>query len=141
MHTVLHGALKHALKNRLVTRNVSEATTRPSGKARKIQPLTLEQTRQFLTAIKEDRWFPAMFLELGTGLRRGELLALCWRHLDLEAGVLHVRQELVRVRNHDAARVRGKPASPSWNRRLITHGSLILRAVGENQDRASDRCL
>jgi integrase len=103
LHTILHGALKQAMKNQLVMRNVSEATTLPTGKTRKMQPLTLEQVNQFLTAMKEDRLFPALFLELGTGLRRGEILALRWRDLDLDAGVLHVRQTLVRVRNHDAA--------------------------------------
>jgi len=108
LHTVLHSALKQALKNQLVTRNVSEATTCPIGKARKMHPLTLEQTRQFLAVIKKDRWFPAMFLELGTGLRRGELLALRWRDFDLDAGVLHVRQGLVWVRNHDVTEGQGK---------------------------------
>jgi integrase len=102
LHTILHGALKQAMKNQLVMRNVSEATTLPAGKSRKMQPLTLEQVNQFLAAMKEDRLFPALFLELGTGLRRGEILALRWRDLDLDAGVLHVRQTLVRVRNHDA---------------------------------------
>jgi integrase len=101
IHTVLHAALKEALKNQLVARNVSEATTLPAAKTRKMQPLTLEQVNQFLAAIKEDRLFPALFLELGTGLRRGEILALRWRDLDLDTGVLHVRQTLVRVRNRE----------------------------------------
>jgi integrase len=52
--------------------------------------------------VRDDRLFAAYFLEVGTGLRRGELLGLGWRDLDLEAGVVHVQQTLVRVRNHDA---------------------------------------
>jgi integrase len=102
VHTVLHGALKQALKNQLITRNVSEATTLPGGRTRKMHPLTLEQVNQFLIAIKADRLFSAIFLDLGTGMRRGEILALRWHDLDLKAGVLHVRQTLVRVKNHDA---------------------------------------
>jgi integrase len=35
-------------------------------------------------------------------------LALRWCNVDLEAGVLHVRQELVRVKNHDATEGQGK---------------------------------
>lgn len=103
LHTVLHGALKQAMKNQLVIRNVSEATTLPTGKTRKMQPLTLKQVNQFLAAMKKNRLFPALFLEVGTGLRRGEILALRWRDLDLDASVLHVRQTLVRVRNYHAA--------------------------------------
>jgi integrase len=102
LHTVLHGALKQAMKNQLVVRNVSEATTLPGGKTRKMHPLTFEQVNQLLTSAKDDRLFSAVFLELGTGLRRGEILALRWNDLDLDAGVLRVRQTLVRVKNHDA---------------------------------------
>jgi integrase len=52
--------------------------------------------------MKADRLFPAIFLELGTGLRRGELLGLRWQDVNLDAEVVHVRQALIRVRNHDA---------------------------------------
>jgi integrase len=58
--------------------------------------------QQFLDAVREDRLFRAFFLEIGTGLRRGELLGFRWRDVDLEAEVVHVRQTLVRVGNHDA---------------------------------------
>jgi hypothetical protein len=71
VHTILHGALKQAMTNQLVVRNVSEATTLPSGKTRAMHPLTLEQVQQFLTAVRDDRLFAAFFLDVGTGLRRG----------------------------------------------------------------------
>jgi integrase len=102
IHTVLHGALKQAMKNQLVVRNVSEATILPRGKTRKMRPLSLEEVNKLLTTVKDDRLFPAIFLELGTGVWRGELLGLRWRDLNLDAGLLQVRQTLVRVGNHDA---------------------------------------
>jgi integrase len=102
LHTILHGALKQAMKSQLVVRNVSEATTLPVGKTRMMHPFTLGQVQQFLDAVREDRFFAAFFLEVGTGLRRGELLGFRWRDVDLEAGVVHVRQTLIRVGNHDA---------------------------------------
>ena len=102
LHAVLHGALQQALKNQLVVRNVTEAARRPGEVKREILPLTLPQVDQLLTAIERDRHFVAVFLELGTGLRRGELLALRWQDIDLDAELLHVRQTLVRVRNHEA---------------------------------------
>jgi integrase len=102
LHTILHGALKQAMKNQLVVRNVSEATTLPGDKTRMMHPFILGQVQQFLDAVREDRLFAAFFLEVGTGLRRGELLGLRWRDVNLEAGVVHVRQTLVRVGNHDA---------------------------------------
>ena len=56
-----------------------------------------------LPAIAKDRLFAGILLAISTGLRRGELLALRWRDLDLEAQVLHVRQTIVRVRNYDTS--------------------------------------
>jgi integrase len=105
LHTILHSALKQAMKNQLVVRNVSEATTLPGGKTRIMHPFTLGQVQQFLDGVREDRLFAAFFLEIGTSLRRGELLGVRWRDVDLEAGVVHVRQTLVRVGNHDATAI------------------------------------
>lgn len=99
IHVVIHGALEQAVKNRLVARNVCDATTLPKREKKEIQPLTLDQVSQLLAAIREDRFYPAILLEFSTGLRRGELLALRWQDVDLPAGLLHVRQNLVRVRN------------------------------------------
>jgi integrase len=99
VHMVLSAALRQAVRVGLVTRNACEAVTLPRRLPREIHPLTLDEVRRFLAAIKQDRLYPAMFLEFGTGLRRGELLATRWADLDLDAGVLHVRQALSRVRN------------------------------------------
>jgi len=41
------------MKNKPVMRNVSEATTRPIGKTRKMRPFTLEQVNQFLTDLSQ----------------------------------------------------------------------------------------
>jgi integrase len=100
LHIVLHAALKQAVRNQLAVRNASEATTRPIGSTRKMAPLTLEHVSQLLTAVKADRLYPAIFLELGSGLRRGELVGLRWQDANLDAGVVHVRQSLVRVATH-----------------------------------------
>lgn len=102
IHAVMHQALEQAVKNGLLVRNVSEATTLPRQVKKEIHPLTLDQVRRLFQAMEEDRLFPAIYLELATGLRRGELLGLRWQDVDLKAGTLTVRQELVRIRNHDA---------------------------------------
>jgi integrase len=101
LHTVLHAALKQAVRTGLVMRNASDACTLPRKKPRAIQPLTLEQAQQLLSATKHNRLFPAIYLELGTGLRRGEILGLRWTDVDLDTGVLHVRQALARVSRQD----------------------------------------
>lgn len=102
IHAVIHQALKQAVRNQLVVRNVAEATTLPRQQKKEIHPLTLEQVKQLFAAVEQDRLFPAIYLELSTGLRRGELLGLRWQDVDLKAGTLTVKQGLVRIRNHEA---------------------------------------
>jgi integrase len=100
IHVVLHGALKQAVKHQLALRNVTEATAPPRLKRCPIQPLSLSELGKFFKAIEQDQLFPAILLNFGTGLRRGELLGLRWKDIDLEAGLVHVRQKLARVRIH-----------------------------------------
>jgi integrase len=71
--------------------------------------LTLDQvTAKLLPAIAQDRLFAAIFLAFGTGLRRGELLALRWRDVDMKTGTLQVKQTLVRVTNHHVPKGEGR---------------------------------
>lgn len=99
IHQVLHGALKQAVKNQLVVRNVSEATTLPKlQQTREVRALTLEEQQEFLKALEGHRLATAFKVLLGTGLRRGELLALTWKDIDLANATLTVRQSLVRVK-------------------------------------------
>jgi integrase len=102
-HTLLYGALSQAERNQLVVRNVT-ALVEPPRKQRKEMPtLTQEQVaNQLLPAIADDRLAAAIFMLFGTGLRRGELLGLRWKDVDLDESILHVRQTLGRVRIHDA---------------------------------------
>jgi integrase len=66
-----------------------------------MHPLSLQEVRDFLSAVAEHRLFPAILLGLGTGVRRGELLALRWQDVDFQRGIIHIRQTLARVRVHD----------------------------------------
>lgn len=95
IHKVIHSALDQAVKNKLITHNVSEATTLPKIKRREIKVLTIEEQEKFLEVIKEDRLGPAFLTLLSTGIRRGELLALTWQDIDFEKGTVFIRRNMV----------------------------------------------
>lgn len=61
--------------------------------------LTLEEQRWFSEVLSQDRLGTASLLDMATGLRRGELLAPRWQHVDLKEVVIRVSQELVRVKD------------------------------------------
>ncbi|MEK7859889.1 MAG: tyrosine-type recombinase/integrase, partial [Chloroflexota bacterium] len=54
-----------------------------------IPTLSEEQARKLLEAAEADRLGALYVLALTTGMRRGEILALRWRDVDLERGDLH----------------------------------------------------
>jgi integrase len=59
--------------------------------------LPVEDAHRLLEEIRGDRLEPLFRLMLATGLRRGEALALQWRDVDLDAGMLRVRWTLTRT--------------------------------------------
>ena len=70
----------------------------PPKKAREMQVLTREEIQRFLIQAKAEGYFELFLLELTTGLRRGELLALQWDDLNLETGELKITKQVYRTK-------------------------------------------
>jgi integrase len=94
---VLRKAVKVAERWGLVGRSVVKLTDAPRVKRAEVQPLTPEEARRLLEAVKGDRWGALYTLAITTGLRQGEVLGLGWADVDLEAGSITVRRALQRV--------------------------------------------
>jgi len=94
VHALLHKALKQAVNDGLVPRNVTEAVKAPKQSRKEISALTREQARVFLEATKGDRLETLYVLAIHTGLRQGELLGLNWDDVTLDRGTLQVRRIL-----------------------------------------------
>jgi integrase len=58
---------------------------------------TPQQTGTFLDSVVNDRLYTLWVIIAFLGLRRGEACALSWREVDLDAGVIHVTEEIVTV--------------------------------------------
>jgi integrase len=94
IHTVLHSALKQAVRWELVPRNVTEAVDPPRPERKERPTFNLDQARLFLEAARDDGWEALYVLVIQTGMRRGELFGLRWDDVNLDDGWLHVRQAL-----------------------------------------------
>lgn len=101
MHMIMHEALKQAMKNNLVSRNIAEATTPPKLIKREMRVLSKEEQDRFLDVLEGERLGPAFMVDVGTGLRRGELLALRWPDIDFDERVIRVSHSLSRVRTFE----------------------------------------
>jgi integrase len=95
VHATLQKALKQAVRDDLVPRNVAEGE-RPHSTRRKKEAKSLSptQVRALLCAASGTRYEALYVAAVHTGLRQGELLGLRWSDVDLEAGRLSVKRSL-----------------------------------------------
>ena len=63
-----------------------------------MQVLTREELQRFLIQAKFEGYYEVFLLDLATGLRRGELMALQWDDLNFKTGVLNVNKQVYDVR-------------------------------------------
>jgi integrase len=102
-HITLSDALTRAEKNQLVARNVVRLVVPPRQTHKERRTLAIGQmTTQLLPTLKGHRLYAAFLTLFMVGLRRGELLGLRWQDVDWKSEVLHIRQTLARVKNHEA---------------------------------------
>jgi integrase len=97
IHAVLHSALKGAERDGLVPRNVAALVSRPRVVRREMKTLSPDETRAFVQAASGDRLEAFYIVAVTTGMRLGELLALRWRDLELDASRLSVCATLQRT--------------------------------------------
>lgn len=110
IHNVLHGALDQAVKNQLVSRNVSDGVELPAHKTKQIRILSMDEQKAFVAALEDEPSRAAFLTLLYTGLRVGELLALTWDDIDLSSGIIRVTKNLVTYMNHGEDRGTRKTA-------------------------------
>lgn len=94
---VLHRALNVALRTELVVVNAATGVELPRYIRKPITLWSPDQLKNFLAVASGHRWYGAFLLSAFCGLRRGEVLGLQWADVDLDEGVLHVRQQLQRL--------------------------------------------
>ena len=90
MHRVLKQALGQALRWQLLPRNPAEAVVPPRVERRQLNTYDMSQTADLLDAFRGTRMFVPALLAVLCGLRRGEIAALRWRNVDLDAGQLAI---------------------------------------------------
>ena len=93
-HMVLHQALDQAVKERIIPSNPTNGCRIPQLEKKEMKVIAPEQVGSYLNAAKENGVLPMFYLELTSGLRRGELLALLWEDLDIAERTISVTKTL-----------------------------------------------
>ena len=111
IHTILHAALKDALRWNRVARNVADAATPPSAAAARShrpEAWTAEQLRAFLDYAAASQYMPAWIFLATSGCRRGECLGLRWPDIDLDAATAVISRQVTAL-DHRAPIARNWP--------------------------------
>ena len=97
LHAMLRQCLDQAVQERLIPYNPAAGCKLPPKEKKEMQTLPAEKISAYLAAAEEHGVLPMFYLELTTGLRRGELVALLWDDLDLEKQTLTVSKSAGRI--------------------------------------------
>jgi integrase len=137
MHAVLSNALNTAVRWDLIPRNPASLVDLPKLTKPEAEVLDAEPARRLLRIAVDDRLEALFVLALTTGMRQGELLGLRWQDVDFEAGLLHVRQKLQRVRRQ----VLEGPPKTAAGRRTIELSRLGADALRRHRVRQAEERL
>ena len=136
MRQVLSAALSRAVREELITRNVARLVELPAWEPSVVVPWSprkrLPSSRPLLTTRSTRH---SCFLLL-YGLRRGEALGLRWQDIDIEAQVIHIRQQV--HRSQGQLRI-GPVKTRAGSRDLpligLARGALLARKEQQEADR------
>jgi integrase len=95
LHAIFHQAMEDAFHAHIIAKNPTVGATVPKASHAPKRVLTDKELDTFLDAVREDKiWGDFFYVELTTGLRRGEICALRWEDFDTKQETLHVRRTL-----------------------------------------------
>ena len=135
-HMVLHQALDMAVKERLIARNPTNGTTIPKVGHVEKQVLCDSQLDKFMETIKQEPyWYDFFYVEIMTGLRRGEICGLQWSDINFTDKTLFVRRSI--SKQHGCILI-GETKTDTGTRKILLPQSVVAllqerrkEAVGE----------
>lgn len=136
-HATCRAALEKAVQEGLLRSNPAVGCKLPPKRGREMQVLSPQELQRFLIQAQAEGYYELFLMDLCTGLRRGELMALQWDDLDFGTGVLTV--------NKQAYEVKGKlqlsiPKTRASVRRLVLPPG-VVEVLREYRSRVDSRWL
>ncbi len=124
IHTVLKNALGQAVRWELLARNPSNAVDPPRIERKPMLTYDLAQTAKLLDAIREHQIFVPVILATLCGLRRGEICALRWKNIDLQANS-HPRISVTQSAEQTRSGIRYKPPKNGRTRTVAMSETVV----------------
>lgn len=100
--SILHQAFHEAVGRDLIEKNLTEFVKIPQVEQKAAKPLTPKEVGRLLKAAEGHYAYIGLAIMLYTGIRRGEMLALTWDNVNLEAGELYICKSYSPTRSNGA---------------------------------------
>jgi integrase len=101
-HRVLHVAIKNAVNAEVLARNVVSVFSPPKVEDEEVEILDDADVPAVLAKLANHALGRIVSTDLATGLRRGELLALGWNHIDLDKATVRIERSLEQTKKAGA---------------------------------------
>lgn len=136
LHAILSGAFEAAVRWDWVSVNVARVAKRPKLPPPNPDPPTPDQAAVLVNAAWEQdvTWGTLVWLVMTTGMRRGEVLALRWRHVHFDRRVLEIRRNYVQRRGRKIEK-----DTKTHQMRRIALDQETVAVLEEHRDRALHR--
>jgi len=130
VHMLLHQIMDAAVAEHLAAYNPTNGTVIPKKNYRDKQILNEKEFETFMDAIeKEPIWYDFFYIEMTTGLRRGEICGLKWSDFDEKNGILYVVRSVGETVN--SVREIGETKTSAGKRKVVlpasTYNILVQR--------------
>ena len=96
IHQMICSAYNLAMEQKLVNKNPTQGCALPKVEHKEMKTLTADQLSAFFREARDSGVYELYYLDLATGLRRGELLGLKWSDVDFDRGVLKIQRAISR---------------------------------------------
>ena len=97
INQVISSAMDLAVAQKIIPANPTNACELPKVEHQEMQTIPAEQLQAFFEEARATGVYEMYYIELATGLRRGELLGLKWQDIDWKNGIIKVRRQVARV--------------------------------------------
>ena len=137
LHRVLSQALKQAVRWQIIARNPCDAIDAPRPQRQEMTIVSDDEAARLLDAIAQTRMHLPVLLAVTTGMRRGEILGMRWRDVELDGAALSVSQTL----EHTKDGLKFAPPKTARSRRRISLPALTFEALRRHKARQARELL
>ena len=134
INQVISSAMDLAVAQRIIPANPTNACALPQIEHQEMQTIPAEQLQAFLQEAKATGVYEMYYIELATGLRRGELLGLKWQDIDWKNGIIKVRRQVARV----DGQIKEAPLKTKNSYRTVTISQQAIEVLKAQKKKTND---